>query len=192
MIRGALRGAAALIILFSFWGSFFAEIASAEMVSTRYGLGGNFGLSYDPDNDIDFFQLDGFALLDYERAWPHRAPDPLRFKVEGAAGMTTAPQTRAVVSAGFIALYYLDALTTKGLRPYTEAGIGLIYTDFQVDGQGLRLNFNPQAGIGTELDLGAGRRAFVAVRAHHLSNGSLYSENRGINSVVMQAGVMFE
>lgn len=192
MMCGQFWRNAALIVLVSVLGALCPGDASAEEVPTRYGLLGNLGLSYDPDNDIDFLQLGGVVLLDYERVWPHQAPDPLRFKVEGVAGITTAPRTRAVVSAGILALYYLDSLAARGLRPYVEAGIGLIYTDFQVEGQGLRLNFNPQAGIGTELDLGAGRRGFVAVRAHHLSNGRLYHENRGVNSVAMQTGLLFD
>jgi hypothetical protein len=162
--------------------------AQEDAVPTRYALGGSLGLSYDPNNDVDFVLLSGAALLDYDRVWPHRAPEPLRFKVEGSAGLTTAPRTRAVVSANILALYFLQRWETPTVRPYAEAGIGLIYTDFQVDGQGLRVNFNPQAGVGAELDLGIAGQWFVAVRAHHVSNGDLYKDNRGINSVVMQLG----
>ena len=162
--------------------------AEDGILPTRYALGGSLGLTYDPNNDVDFVLLSGAALLDYERIWPHRAPEPLRFKVEGSAGLTTAPRTRAVVSANIMALYFLQRWETPTVRPYAEAGIGLIYTDFQVDGQGLRVNFNPQAGVGAELDLGNAGPWFVAVRAHHVSNGNLYKDNRGINSVVMQIG----
>lgn len=187
-----LRKFAGLMVFLSALAGFSPTTVLADTVPTRYGLGGNFGHSYDPDNDIDFLQLNGFALLDYDRVWPHRAPESLRFKVEAAAGVTTAPRTRAVVSTGMQALYYLDSLALGGLRPYAEAGIGLIYTDFQVPGQGWRINFNPQAGIGTELELGTFRRGYIAVRAHHLSNGRLYRENRGANSVALQAGLYFD
>lgn len=192
MTRWSFGKFAGLMVFLSALSGFSPATVLADTVPTHYGLGANFGLSYDPDNDIDFLQLNGFVLLDYDRVWPHRAPESLRFKVEGSAGVTTAPRTRAVVSTGMLALHYLDCLAVGGLRPYAEAGIGLIYTDFQVPGQGWRINFNPQAGIGTELKLGAFRRGFIAVRAHHLSNGRLYRENRGVNSVALQAGLYFD
>lgn len=192
MIQSLLRRVIALTLVWVSLTCPWSTKALAETVPTRYGAAGSFGLSYDPDNDIDFLQLGGFALLDYDRVWPHRAPEPLRFKIEGAAGVTTAPEIRAVVSASMLALYFLDPLAIRGFRPYAEAGIGLIYTDFQVPGQGWRINFNPQAGIGTELHLGDAGRGFIALRAHHLSNGRLYKENRGVNSVAIQLGVFFE
>jgi len=164
--------------------------ADGDTVATRYALGGDFGVTYDPGNEINFALLSGVALFDYDRVWPHRAPEPLRFKVEGSAGVTTSPRTRAMLSANMLALFFLHDLDTARLRPYVEAGIGLIYTDFQVAGQGLRFNFNPQAGVGTEFDLG-GHGWFAAFRFHHLSNGKIYHENRGINSVLFQVGRFF-
>ncbi len=168
-----------------------AALGAEQTVPTRYGFGGNWGMAYDPDAGIDFVQVTGFALLDYDAVWPHRAPAALRFKVEGNVGATTAPGTRAIVSANMLALYFLDGLRGRLFRPYAEAGIGLIYTDFQVKGQGLRLNFNPQAGIGTEIAAGSEDPWFAALRLHHISNGGLNKDNRGINSVVFAFGRFF-
>jgi hypothetical protein len=166
--------------------------AADEYVPTRYGMGGNLGLVYDPGGDYDFVQLNGFALFDYDAVWPHRAPEALRFKVEANAGATVEPRVRAIVSANMLALYYFDFWRTANLRPYGEAGIGLIYTDFQVKGQGLRVNFNPQLGIGTEIGCGNGPPWFAALRLHHVSNAGLHKDNRGINSVVLQVGFFFQ
>ncbi|NLV23728.1 MAG: acyloxyacyl hydrolase [Deltaproteobacteria bacterium] len=157
-------------------------------VPTRYGIGFNYGMVYDPGNEIDFVQGCGFALFDYDAVWPHRAPEPLRFKVETDLGVITEPRTRAILSVNVLALYYLDWFRTATLRPYAEAGIGLIYTDFQAQGQGLRINFNPQAGLGADIDLGRGGLWFAALRAHHVSNAGLDEDNRGINSVVFSIG----
>ena len=96
-----------------------------------------------------------------------------------------------MASLSMLALFFLDPLATKLLRPYIEAGIGIAYTDFRVKNQGLRFNFNPQAGIGTEIDLGRRGTWFAAVRAHHLSNGGLHKDNRGINAVVFGIGRYF-
>ena len=130
-------------------------------------------------------------MWDYDRVWHHWAPEPLRFKVEGNAGATTSPETRAMISIGMMALYYLDFFSTARLRPYLEGGIGVMYTDFQVEGQGSRFNFNPQIGIGTEFKLDSGAPFFATIRLSHISNAGLHSENRGVNFVVLMIGRFF-
>ncbi|MDH4100664.1 MAG: acyloxyacyl hydrolase [Nitrospirota bacterium] len=164
--------------------------ADEKTVATRYAIGGTTGLTYDPNNDYDFVQITGIALYDYETVWKHRAPEPLRFKIEWNAGITTAPQTRAMLSANFLALYYMNMCRNETLRPYVEAGIGVAYTDFQVHNQGLRVNFNPQIGMGTEIKSGE-RTWFTGFRFHHISNGGLHHDNRGVNSIVWQIGMFF-
>jgi hypothetical protein len=148
------------------------------------------GSSYDPEPTFGFIQVSLMALYDYEQILPHRAPEPLRFKLEGNLGMADF-RPRLLASANFFALYYLRKLETKSFRPYIEAGAGLVYSDFQVDGQGLRLNFNPQAGIGTEWQSATGVRLYSAVRAYHLSNSELHRDNRGINAVTWMLGMFF-
>lgn len=165
--------------------------ASEDPIPTRYALGVDFGQTYAPNAAIDLAQVTVVALFDYDRVWPHRAPAALRFKLEGSAGMTTAPRNRALVSAKMLALYFLDDLATERLRPYVEAGIGVIYTDFQVKNQGLRINFNPQAGIGTELKWGDGPPWYAALRMIHISNGGMHPDNAGINAVMLQFGKFF-
>jgi hypothetical protein len=168
-----------------------AEEVPIEEIPTRYGLAGVLGKTFDPVTDIYFVQLSGFIMWDYDRVWKHWAPDPLRFKVEGNAGATTSPETRAMISIGMMALYYLQFFSTARLRPYLEGGIGVMYTDFQVEGQGSRFNFNPQIGIGTEFKLNSGAPFFTTIRLSHISNAGLHSENRGVNFVVLMIGRFF-
>ena len=158
-----------------------AEENNGDYLPTRYGMALTAGRTYDPTNNIDFYMMSGFVLYDYERVWKHKAPDPLRFKVEGSIGTAHDHKTRLVSSINMFALYYLDFFKNENIKPYVEAGIGLIYTDFQVKGQGLRINFNPQLGLGTELKTGLDETCFISVRLHHISNGGLNHENRGIN-----------
>ena len=168
-----------------------AEEASTDEIPTRYALTGVLGKTYDPVTDIYFVQLSGFIMWDYDRVWHHWAPDPLRFKVEGNAGATTSPETRAMISIGMMALYYLDFFSGAQVRPYLEGGIGVMYTDFQVEGQGSRFNFNPQIGIGTEFKLDSGAPFFATIRLSHISNAGLHRENRGVNFVVLMIGRFF-
>lgn len=168
-----------------------AMAATDNEVAPRYMLATNLANSYSPGNEISIFQLCAAALYDYDAVWPHTAPEPLRFKVEVNAGIANSEHNRAIVSANMLALYFVDPLATAHLTPYLEAGIGIIYTDYRLEDQGLRINFNPQVGIGTEVHLGNGDTYFIATRLHHISNGGLYHDNRGINSVLLQFGTFF-
>jgi hypothetical protein len=159
---------------------------------TRYGLGLSVGNSYTSDGGVAWFLGTAVALLDYDRAVWHRAPEPLRLKLEATAGVATQPQPKAVAAANMLALYYLEGLRMGNAVPYGEAGIGMIFTDFRRPGQGLCLNFNPVAGAGMEFrDADNQALGFVAVRMHHVSNGGLNHHNTGINSVLLTAGVFF-
>jgi lipid A 3-O-deacylase len=169
-----------------------AEEASIDEIPTRYGLAGIIGNTFDPVSDIAFLQISGFIMWDYDRVWRHWAPDPLRWKLEGTAGATTSPNNSAMISVGMMALYYLEPLSTSRLLPYVEGGIGMIYTDFQVEGQGSRFNFNPQVGIGMEFKRGDSKEPFFAtIRLSHISNAGLSSENRGVNSFLLMIGRFF-
>jgi hypothetical protein len=160
-------------------------------IPTRYGIAAVLGYTFDPAADIRFIQASAFVMWDYDTVWRHWAPDPLRFKVEGTAGLTISPEFRAMASVGMLALYYLEFISSPRLSPYVEGGIGVIYSDFQVEGQGLRFNFNPQIGIGTEVQVISGAPFFTAIRLMHMSNSGLDSENRGMNSIVGMVGRFF-
>ncbi|MBN2427440.1 MAG: acyloxyacyl hydrolase [Deltaproteobacteria bacterium] len=174
-------------------GLLYAGQAAAFSLRTpeQTGFLVNTGSSYDPQPGFGFAQVGLVALYDYEQIFSHRAPDPLKFKLEGSLGLADDSRWRAFCAFNFFALYYLDALQTQKFRPYIEAGAGIIYNDFQVEGQGLRINFNPQAGIGAEFEM-ADRRWFGALRTHHVSNGNLHGDNRGINSILLQFGFYFQ
>lgn len=171
--------------------SISAEEKGKEFAPNRYGISLITGNTYDPTNNTGFYMISGLVLYDYEKIWKHRAPDELRFKVEGGIGAANDRKTRPVSSISIFALYYLDLFESQTFRPYIEAGVGAIYTDFQIKGQGSRVNFNPQLGLGTEIKLNSKNRFFFALRLHHISNGSLDDENRGINSVMCMLGYYF-
>jgi len=170
------------------------SLAGAECpngIPNRYGFSTAIGFNYDPSENIVFGLLSGFALFDYDKIWPHAAPEALRFKVEISAGATLKNEKGAILSAGVFALYYLDGLAKDDLRPYVEGGIGGIFTQWQVDGQGSKINFNPQLGIGTEFFLGSGPPFLAALRLHHISNAGFSDDNRGVNSILLVLGRFF-
>jgi hypothetical protein len=193
-LRKLIKLTLVLVALFMLPAAGFATepaLPGEERTPDRYGMSLELGNTYDPGHDISFAMVTGFGLFDYGKVWRQDRPKELCFKVEGGLGTTSRPRARTVASIGMLALYYLDPIATRELRPYFEAGIGAIYTDFRVEGQGLRFNFNPQLGIGAELQQKDLPVSFVTLRLHHLSNGELHRDNRGVNSLILQVGKFF-
>jgi lipid A 3-O-deacylase len=136
---------------------------------------------------MNFALLSYQVLYDHETIWRHRAPDGLGVRLEGnigPAGGTEFSGTRLMASTNVLAVYELKPREKHTIVPYIEGGIGLIYTDFQRPGQGSRVNFNPVAGVGL-------RRGsmFLSLRLFHVSNGGLDQDNRGLNALVLGAGI---
>ncbi len=191
----------ALLVLataFFFTGSAAAGDQTAEDIAPRYGLAVISGNPFDPVSNIHFVQLSAFGIWDYDKVWHHRAPEAMRFKVEVNAGATFTPNIRTVLSTEMMALYYFKSLSTPRLAPFISTGIGLIYTDFQTgdkgpppEEMGSRINFNPQIGIGTEINVQDGPPFFAEFRMSHISNADLNDDNRGLNSVVFLFGRFF-
>jgi lipid A 3-O-deacylase len=193
LVRRALVVAVLCLSLFCYLEKLGAEEAAVDEVPPdRYGMGLLYGNTFSPGSDIGFVQVSGFGLFDYAKVWHHPAPKLLRWKLEGTIGSTTMPQARFMASLGMLALYYLDFISTNYTRPYIEGGIGGIYTDFQVKGQGSRINFNPQAGLGMDVTVGPGLPFYVAARVHHISNAGLNHNNKGVNSVIFMLGRYFK
>jgi len=167
------------------------SIAKETSLPDQYAISAEYGYAYDPRENIPFLLARVFAIYDYGTVWHQDRPKTLRFKVEGAVGSTLTPHNDLMASANMLALYYPGNLAGRSLRPYIEAGIGVIYTGFRVKGQGLHYNFNPLLGVGCELPQENGKNPFVAIRLHHLSNAGIDRENRGVNSVELQIGRFF-
>ncbi|MBI9089304.1 MAG: acyloxyacyl hydrolase [Desulfobacterium sp.] len=185
-------GARLLFLLIFLLGQVFlvGTDAGAQDLSSlkpRVGIGAMAGLAYDPGSARDFVGVSAFLLFDYDRIWGHQAPENLKFKTELSIGSSLNTED-LILSSGIEALLYLDTLETQRFRPYVEAGIGLAYTGYRVDGQGLNLNFNPRAGIGTEIKIKGHPPLFCSLGLWHLSNGNLHSDNRGSNAVVLLIG----
>ncbi len=167
-----------------------AQGHSDSYVPTRYGGAVLIGGAYDPES-IGLLLLQGQAIIDYDRVFWHVAPEALRLKLEINGGLTLDGRQRGLLSLNMMALYYLDNCRMGQFLPYIEGGIGAIYTDFRVEGQGSRFNFNPQLGAGLEYPLPSGAAVTIGLRLHHISNGDLLEDNRGVNSALLMVGYLF-
>jgi hypothetical protein len=138
-----------------------------------------------------------WLLVSYDRSFGNEAellsswPDPLRLKLEVAAGTRLTNQERFVGQGSVLLQCYIDALACSFARPYIEGGVGGICTDFLPQGQGTRWNFLEQIGFGFDLGDGEGPRWFVSVRYQHASNAGLNSANRGLDLVYVSVGRYF-
>jgi lipid A 3-O-deacylase len=164
---------------------FFKGLVSVYPVTKTAGL--TAGHSYDPSPGFDFLQLSLSRIYPYHYVWRHPCPENLFFKIESNLGMQTNRNNRVIGSVNMFALLESKKELFRNVSAYVEAGIGLIYTDFQYEHQDLRINFNPQLGFGLK-NKNQEYPFFFAVRMHHISNGNLRSENRGINSITFQIG----
>ncbi len=163
---------------------------SAQKTAPRYGMALLAGQAYQPER-FGLLILQGNVQLPYDQVFWHGAPDSLFFQGEINLGVTTDGRDRALVAINMMAVKYLEAWSSGSWVPYLEGGIGIIYTDFKARGQGLRFNFNPQIGAGVEWPTPCGRTLSIGLRLHHLSNANLHRDNRGVDSVLMLAGVRF-
>lgn len=164
--------------------------AVAEESSPRYGMALLSGRAYQPER-FGLLILQGSVQLPYAQVFWHDAPDSLFFQGEINLGITTDGRDRILAAVNMMAVKYLQTWSSGSWTPYLEGGVGIIYTDFKVKGQGLRVNFNPQIGAGAERLMPCGRKLAIGLRLHHLSNANLYRDNRGVNSVLVLTGVRF-
>ncbi|NTU60649.1 MAG: acyloxyacyl hydrolase [Deltaproteobacteria bacterium] len=165
---------------------------AVERLPDRWGLAFSNARSVNPPLGVEFTTISYIRDLDHGYVWHNDGPPALRFRAELTAGVANTPEFRTLVAANIIAVRYLDFLAGAMVRPYLEGGIGLIYTDFRVNGQGLRFNFDPQCGFGFEMKASPDTSVFVESRWHHISNAHLNHDNRGINSVIFTTGVLFK
>ncbi len=172
-------------------GDLGAQTDSTPVRKNRFGLSTVIGNTYEPVNDIGFVLFNWFALLDRERLCGYRIPERLRLKVEANLGSTITPYKKLMASADVLALFYLKSFCFNTLRLYAEGGAGVVYTDFQIKGQGLRFNFDPLFGIGSEIKTDSGAVYLITFRIQHFSNGSLNHENAGLNSLSLAVGKFF-
>jgi hypothetical protein len=168
-------------------GGFFKRLGTPERASGALSLTS----SYDPNFNISCLLASASAWYDHGILWDQRRSGSKVFKLEGVVGSMVRPELRGVASVNMMSLYYPAFAESGRFRPYLEAGIGAIFTDHRVERQAYRFNFNPQLGIGTEAKLESGSTLFVAMRLHHISNGSLSHDNQGVNSLLFQIGRFF-
>ena len=95
------------------------------------------------------------------------------------------------VAGGLTPLLHYEFFRKGRLIPYVEAGVGVIFTDLDLDQQDDGLNFTPQAGLGIRYELSERTEFIVGWRFHHISNAGLRDPNTGLDSSLFLLGMSY-
>jgi opacity protein-like surface antigen len=156
------------------------------------GVGGTISLSHGTRDDFD--TVTGLQLLPHVGyvASDVMGPEWLRGNLEVMIEPTLMYLDSAVGSSTVVGLSALARwiLTGKGrLRPYFEAGVGVLLGETALQQTDCDVNFLLQAGPGILLVLSDTTALTVGYRFQHISNASLCSFNPGINSSALYVGI---
>jgi len=81
--------------------------------------------------------------------------------------------------------------TSSPVRPYLEAGAGIVGGQLRLPQTDCDVNFLLEGGAGAMVFMNDHVALTLGVRMHHISNADLCRENAGINSVVGTVGLSY-
>ncbi|MFH1625405.1 MAG: acyloxyacyl hydrolase [Pseudomonadota bacterium] len=155
-----------------------------------FGIMMGYGFNFHPGTKVDYLLVIPSLSFDVTGYLAEKQSESgFHLVVEAPFGVTTRPQGRPAL--GLTPLLRYTPPSSGKLSPYFEAGIGLFYTDIEVEGLEWDVNFSPQVGCGITYPISRGTSLNLAVRYHHLSNAYLASENVSIDSVFFMIGTTF-
>jgi opacity protein-like surface antigen len=93
--------------------------------------------------------------------------------------------------AGLSTLVRWIFATGPVVRPYVEAGLGVLGGEIDLRQSNCDVNFLVQAGVGAMLFVADRAALTAAYRYQHISNGDQCSKNIGINSSAIVVGVSY-
>lgn len=83
---------------------------------------------------------------------------------------------------------HLRGLSVIGITPFIEAGLGLSYTNLDIDELGLPVNFRSFGGVGVRIPILRGWNLDLGCRLTHISNAGLDERNHGVSTVMPVIG----
>lgn len=104
----------------------------------------------------------------------------MEFFYEPFMNVVASPDSNVESGVNFM-LKFAPAVTAS-LYPYLEGGVGMIYMTQHTREQSTQFNFTQQIGAGITYFLKDGLAISAGYRYRHLSNASIDSPNRGIDS----------
>ena len=120
------------------------------------------------------------------------APRALHGALEAAIEIEPAMilhQDGFIYGAGFTPVLLQWNVATHGkVKPFINAGAGMLITNAKFPRGTSHFNFTPQGGIGVYAFTSSTRALVLGVRFHHISNSGLTRYNPGHNALYLHAG----
>src|SRR5262245_27580932 len=172
--------------------STWAQSIEAGSLELTLAVGGGASL---PKNDLDLQTVTTFHVL------PH-----LGYFVTGEVGEGTlrgnleilfeptlihldASPSATVVGGAILPRWLFGAWAR--VRPYIEAGLGIVGGQIDLRQTNCDVNFLVEGGVGAMIFM-TGRVALtIGARFHHMSNADRCSENEGLNSIIGVVGISY-
>lgn len=120
------------------------------------------------------------------------APRALRGALEVAMELEPAillHQNGFIYGAGQAMLLQWNVATAGKVKPFLNAGSGVLLTSAKFPRGTSHFNFTPQGGIGVYVFTSSTRAWVAGVRYHHTSNAGLARFNPGHNALYFHAGI---
>ena len=187
---------AGLIMLTWCWLAAAPAWAGGSRIELReWGVRAGGGIA--PSSEIQYYALHpyvGLALWEPASNWLEQHGmhalwmiEPWVAYVNDDHGKHKTDSFELGVSPLFIRLAFGD----WALRPFVEAGEGIVYTDLRKQDLGTRIQFTSQFGAGLEYEIKPGMAIGLQARIRHMSNAGMASSNPGINTVFGLVGLTF-
>jgi len=113
----------------------------------------------------------------------------LEFMLEPFINTVISPNNNVEIGNNF--LFKFGFPLSERLYPYIAGGCGLVYLTQHTHEQSTQFNFTDQLGAGITYFLRKNLNISMGYRYRHISNASIESPNKGINSKSVICGVSF-
>jgi lipid A 3-O-deacylase PagL len=174
----------------------WAQIANGSESRVReWGLRAGGGLN--PSSKIEYYALHpyaGFSLWSKADRWFAARNIEARWLVEPWGAYVRDAHGKHQTDSfeiGINALFFKLTFDDGKVRPFVEAGEGLLYTDLRKQDLGTRFQFSSQLGAGLEYVIRPDLGLLLGARFRHISNAGLAKSDPGINTAFGLVGVTF-
>jgi len=192
--RGGFVGAVAAVVFLAATGDGLAEerlragmwdVTLAGGYAVSHQVGPAKGL--ESVETLQFLPHLGYVVTDEHGSGRLRG----NFELLAEPAVLRLDASHATTVAGLSALGRWIFATGPLVRPYLEAGLGVLGGEIDLRHSNCDVNFLVQAGVGAMLFLSDRAALTAAYRYQHISNGDQCSKNIGINSSAIVVGISY-
>lgn len=152
-------------------------------------LGGFMSGELDQKRDYEVIPFIFRLGFDLRPLLKNKSDNLIELLIEPFANIVISPDNNLETGSNF--LVKLAPAITQKLYPYIEGGLGIIYLTQHTREQSTQFNFTQTAGAGITFFLKKDLTFNLGYRYRHLSNASIKSPNKGIDSNSIICGITY-